>query len=91
MAIGERYELAPGAAHTMPEWIRQKAERNGDELSCIMVDLDVLVPADEAGRCYDLLRCEGFDVLQDAVDPRGHQQGRTKRLGHKRASKINHP
>jgi crotonobetaine/carnitine-CoA ligase len=33
MAIGERYELAPDAAHTMPEWIRQKAERNGDKIA----------------------------------------------------------
>ena len=31
MAVGERYVVAPDAPHTMPEWIRHKAARNGDK------------------------------------------------------------
>ena len=47
----------------------------------VMVDLDVLVPAGDAERCYDLLRGQGFEVLQDEVDPRGHQHPALGRPG----------
>jgi len=47
----------------------------------IMVDLDVLVPAGEAERCYDFLHGQGFEVLQDEVDPRGHQHPAVGRPG----------